>query len=444
MIKKCIIFFVLLGVLSISACARVEEMPETLAHITENEITYEITNAESSTQKPETQDELFEYVITKWKLGEALDLYEYADTDMKKLITAENFVYLFESVSSISGNLNRASEIQTSQKDGIVTYTSLLVFDNIKTEVSISFNGLQLCSFYHNIYFDNAFEIDHGKYTEKYFAFENDGCKLNAVYTFINDGQQHPAVFLISGSGPSDYNSTVGILKPFEDIAQGFAENGINSLRIDKRTLNYADEFGQEGGIDEEYLSDCQAAIKYLNEQNISNLYLLGHSLGGQIACELVASDPEIDGMILFNSSARHLADIACDQYTLIDPNNKNVYIEYAETAKNALPEYAKGYYYYGASDYYWASYNQIDTLQNIKDSNVKTLIINSRYDSQTFDADIQLWQSAFSNNENITLQVFDDISHFGYKINTADQASLYRRTIFPIEIINEFIEFIQ
>ncbi len=430
--------------LSISACNRAEQTPETSTHLAENETADEITTEESFSPKPETQEELFDYVISKWKSGEVLDLYEYADTDIKELLTSEDFVYLFESVSSIGGELIEASEIKSSKKDGIVTYTAVLKFDNIDTDITVSFNGLKLCSFYSNNYFNNTFEIDRGKYTEKHFVFENDGCSLNAVYTYLNDGQQHPAVLLISGSGPSDYNGTVGILTPFEDIARGLAENGINSLRIDKRTLNYADEFGQEGGIDEEYLSDCRVAVDFLKEQNTDGVYLLGHSLGGQIASELAATDREIDGMILFNSSARHLADVACDQYTLIDPNNKNSYIEFAEAAKNTSSENAKGYYYYSACDYYWASYNQIDTLQNIKDCNIKTLIINSTYDLQTFEADIKLWQNAFSSYENITLQVFDDISHFGYKINTSDQSSLYRRTVFPIEIINAFAEFVK
>jgi len=64
------------------------------------------------------------------------------------------------------------------------------------------------------------------------------------VYTYVNDAKAHPAVLLIAGSGPSDYNSTVGILTPFEDIAISLARNGINSLRVDKRTFNYSSETG--------------------------------------------------------------------------------------------------------------------------------------------------------------------------------------------------------
>ena len=279
---------------------------------------------------------------------------------------------------------------------------------------------------------------------EKRFVLESNGYKLNAVYTYINDGKSHPAVLLIAGSGPSDYDETIGVLKPFEDIARGLAQEGINSLRVEKRTFGHADKFDIKSGIKQEYLDDCNAAIEYLKAQNISDLYLLGHSLGGQIATELAASIEGVDGMILFNSSARHLADIACDQYSALDPVNKESYTTYAEAAKNATASSAKGYYYYGATDYYWASYNSIDTAQNIVEANINTLIINSKFDKQSFDEDLNLWSTLFSDSAKISICVYDDISHFGYKIDTTDPSSIYTRVDFPSEVISDLVNFIK
>lgn len=287
-------------------------------------------------------------------------------------------------------------------------------------------------------------DISQGSIEKKHFVLESNGYKLNAVYTYIDDGNAHPAVLLIAGSGPSDYDETIGVLKPFEDIAHGLAQEGINSLRVDKRTFGYAAEFDIKCGIEEEYLDDCKAAIEYLKTQNISGLYLLGHSLGGQIATELAASIEGVDGMILFNSSARHLADIACDQYSALDPVNKESYTTYAEAAKNATASSAKGYYYYSASDYYWVSYNQIDTAQNISNLNIKTLIINSKFDKQSFDEDLNLWSTLFSDSANVSICVYDDISHFGYKIDTTDPSSIYTQVDFPNEVIFVFTDFIK
>lgn len=279
---------------------------------------------------------------------------------------------------------------------------------------------------------------------EKHFVLESNGYKLNAVYTYVNDGKIHPAVLLIAGSGPSDYDETIGVLKPFEDIARGLAKEGVNSLRVEKRTFGYDDKLDIKCGIKEEYLDDCNAAIEYLKSQNISGLYLLGHSLGGQIATELAANTTGIDGIILFNSSARHLADIACDQYSASDPVNKESYITYAHAAKNATASSAKGYYYYSASDYYWASYNNIDTAQNIIQANINTLIINSQFDKQSFDEDLSLWKTLFSDSANVSICVYDDISHFGYKIDTSDPSSIYTHVDFPNELITDFVDFVK
>ena len=287
-------------------------------------------------------------------------------------------------------------------------------------------------------------DIPQGSIEEKHFVLESNGYKLNAVYTYIDDGNAHPAVLLIAGSGPSDYDETLGTLKPFKDIANGLAKEGINSLRVDKRTFSYAANFDIKCGIEEEYLNDCNTAIEYLKSQNISGLYLLGHSLGGQIATELAASINGVNGMILFNSSARHLADIACDQYSTADPANKESYITYATAAKKATSSSAKGYYYYSASDYYWVSYNQIDVAKNISNANIKTLIINSKFDKQSFDEDLNLWSTLFSDSANVSICVYDDISHFGYKIDTTDPSSIYTQAEFPNEIIVSFSDFIK
>ena len=288
------------------------------------------------------------------------------------------------------------------------------------------------------------FEIVHDNgVTEKHFVLENDGYSLNAVYTYINDGKRHPAILFIPGSGPTDYNGTVGVLTPFEDMALAFAQKGICSLRLDKRTFCYASEMDIYAGMDEEYLSDCNAAIEYLEKQSITEIYLFGHSLGGQIATELAARRTDVDGIILFNSSARHLADIACDQYTAQDPSNKDLYTKYADAAKSVTQTSVSGYYYYGASDYYWASYNQINTANNIQIANMKTLIINSTNDKQLFGEDIILWRALFSTMENVEITVYEDISHFGYVCDTSDSRFMYMQMEFPLKVVLACTEFI-
>lgn len=448
--RKLIIGCFLICVIALSGCnAKTPEAETTTTKtpspIKETTPTATETPASITDAKPATNDKLFEYVISKWKQCKTEVLYEYADVELSSLLNKDDFTSMFENISNLGGTLNDITSKQVSSTDGIATYTADLDFENITTNLTLAINDLKICGITYNNHFKHTFEINHdNNITEQYFLLENNGYQLNAVYTYVNDGKTHPAVLLIAGSGPSDYNEAIGILAPFEDIALGLAQNGINSLRVDKRTFNYASDFNVNYGIKDEYLDDCNAAIDFLREQNCSNLYLFGHSLGGQITAELAANNDDIDGILLFNSTARHLADIMCDQYTALDPANKTSYTALAEAAKLATDATTQGHYYYGVPDSYWASYNRMDTAKSITDANVKALIINSASDRQIYEADISLWDTLFKDNDKVSIQRFDDISHFGYKIDTSDPVAVYQRAEFPKELITVFSEFIK
>lgn len=282
------------------------------------------------------------------------------------------------------------------------------------------------------------------KVIENRFVLKSDIYDLNAVYTYIDDGQRHPTVLLIAGSGPQDCDETIGLLKPQADIAAGLAAGGINSLRFDKRTYKYGALFKKTDGIEEEYLIDCRNAIDYMKTQeSCGDIWLLGHSEGGMIAPAIAAEDSSIKGLIIFNSSARNMAEIACDQFCAMDSSKSESYKQYRDAALSATTGNAKGYYYFGGTDYYWATLNQIDIIQDIKNAAVPTLIVNSKNDAQTFEVDIKLWQDTFSGSTVVELYVDETMSHFGYDIDATDQQSFLSSQVFPQRIIDLFVNFI-
>lgn len=392
---------------------------------------------------PTTDEELYQFVIDSWKSGEYALLYPYADDTLKALLSESDFISMFSSVSEIGGTLLSDQPSATTGKNGTV-FSSTLDLENITVDLTLSIRDVKICGFTRNIHFKHDFEILRNGYNERYFVFEYNGFQLNAVYTYISDGQSHPSVLLIGGSGPSDYNETVGLLTPFADISEALANKGINSLRIDKRTLNYGSSFENTHTINEEYLQDCNAAIDYLkNQPETASVSLLGHSLGGQMAAALAADRNDIESMILFNSTARPMVDVLFDQLATADPANKELYRTLVDTVKALKEETATGRNYLGASDYYWISVNGMDVIENVRNAGIPALIINSKNDNQIFDEDISLWQSELSQSDLVTIYVDDSMSHFGYEIDTADQASLYRRTDLPERLTGLFTEFL-
>ncbi|MBQ9744716.1 MAG: hypothetical protein IJW19_06285 [Clostridia bacterium] len=392
---------------------------------------------------PETNNELFDLILNSIENKSFDNLYGYASKEICSIMHKEAFIEIFEDILRISGDLKSISDESSTTDEGVESFFAKLHFKNIDLELYVKIKDIKIYAINYNIMFNRTFEIEYtDNIIERYFILENDGYNLNAVYTYINDGNEHPAVLLIPGSGQCNYNETIGVHKPFEDIALGLAKEGVCSLRIDKRTLNYASSFKLTDGLDEEYIGDFNKAIDYLRDNNDGDIYLLGHSLGGQIAVELATINSDIQGIVLLNSSARHLADIMMDQYICADPRNSDIYIQYSNIIKEMNTSTAKGYYYYGATDYYWASYNTLNTLDGIREFDGSILIINSTFDKQSFSSDIELWENSLIEQDNVIIQIYNDISHYGYKIDTSNIISLYNKSEFPEEIIDNISVF--
>ncbi len=124
---------------------------------------------------------------------------------------------------------------------------------------------------------------------------------------------------LVHGSGPNDRDETVGLTKCFRDLAWGLTSRGIAVLRYDKRTFKYGNKFTPEllesFTINEEVIEDALSAIKVMQDYpGISDVYLLGHSLGATMAPRIGEFMPSLAGLILMAAITRPLEDVILDQ----------------------------------------------------------------------------------------------------------------------------------
>lgn len=111
------------------------------------------------------------------------------------------------------------------------------------------------------------------------------------------------AVLLLSDSGPLDrnQNSIQVQLNIFNDIANYLAEQGIASLRYDKRGCGLSKgKFDAAGHTD--LVADAQRWLDYLqadSEVAGSPVFVLGHGEGSLIAPQLCAANHYVQGQIL-------------------------------------------------------------------------------------------------------------------------------------------------
>lgn len=95
----------------------------------------------------------------------------------------------------------------------------------------------------------------------------------------------HPAVVLITGSGPQDRDGTLFDHKPFWVIADHLTRAGVAVLRVDDRGVGYSTGNLGESTVDE-FAADALAGVRYLETHPAidgERVGLLGHSEGGMV-----------------------------------------------------------------------------------------------------------------------------------------------------------------
>lgn len=126
-----------------------------------------------------------------------------------------------------------------------------------------------------------------------------------------NAAAKVPVVITISGSGPQDRDSRIGIVPnyaPFRDIADTLGRRGIAVLRFDDRGV------GASGGASSrasatsaDFADDVAAVVAYLRTRSDidgTRIALAGHSEGGLIAPLVAAKDPTLRAIALLAGPA--------------------------------------------------------------------------------------------------------------------------------------------
>ena len=140
-------------------------------------------------------------------------------------------------------------------------------------------------------------------YIEEHVSFLNqiDSITLKGTLTLPYGESKHPAVVLISGSGPQNRDEEIMHHKPFLVLSDYLTRNGIAVLRFDDR--GYGESEGIHGNANSFNLSnDAEAAFNFLqNRPDIDNLTigLVGHSEGGIIAPMIAARNKHVKFIVL-------------------------------------------------------------------------------------------------------------------------------------------------
>lgn len=121
---------------------------------------------------------------------------------------------------------------------------------------------------------------------EAAFAGGGEGVTLAGTLTAPRGEGPHPAVVLLSGSGPQNRDEAIMGHRPFLVLADHLTRQGIAVLRYDDRGVGGSTgDFGQ--ATHEDFVSDALAAVAWLKQRSEidpKRIGLVGHSEGGIVA----------------------------------------------------------------------------------------------------------------------------------------------------------------
>ncbi|MEM0492523.1 MAG: alpha/beta hydrolase [Candidatus Thermoplasmatota archaeon] len=280
---------------------------------------------------------------------------------------------------------------------------------------------------------------------------------LPGTMTIPNGEGPYPGVVLVHGSGQNDRDETTGPNKPFKDIAWGLASNGIVVLRYEKRTKQYQQRFAEIRNytVQDETIDDAIAAVDLLNVTSIVNhsqIFILGHSLGGMLAPRIAIQDQRIAGLILLAAPTRHIEDLFLDQmmyltslYSTIDENNTSISIIKNIVKKIKELNISDGEMVLGAPKSYWSDLQTYDPVVTAKSLDIPMLILQGKRDFQVTMVDFNMWNETFYGKTSVTLKSYDSLNHlFIPGIGKPTRIEYFIEGHIPNEVITDIASWIK
>lgn len=291
----------------------------------------------------------------------------------------------------------------------------------------------------------------------------SNGLTLGANISFGDTSKQKsPLVILVHGSGPNDRDETLGPNKPFRDLAQGLAQQGIVCLRYDKRTFAYQydkQHMHDSLTIYEETINDAIDAVKSASQYTFvdtSRIYIIGHSLGAMCAPKIAALCPAVKGIIMMAAPVNNLVDLIPEQIEYIAGLDDSISTAeqmqitsvkwMADKIKSpGLSNKTPKAMLMGAPAAYWKSILNYDQLKTAQSLSIPVLILNGERDYQVPVREFELWKTNLKNNTNFSFKSYPLLNHLFLEGTGKSRPEEYNvPEHIPQYVIDDLVQFIK
>jgi hypothetical protein len=268
-------------------------------------------------------------------------------------------------------------------------------------------------------------------FTEREVTVGTGEWKLPGTLTLPKAQKPVAGVVLVHGSGPNDRDEQILKNRPFRDLAEGLASQGIAVLRYDKRTKVYGAKIApmRDFTVQQETVEDAVLAAGVLRSQpevDPRRVFILGHSLGGYVLPMILQQDPKAAGGIAMAGSTRPLEDMVLEQVEYLVPIQTAGSEEAKKEGQKQLeqirrdvaaikalqPGQEDGPMLFHAYPHYWLALRGYNAPAMAAALHVPLLILQGERDYQATMVDFANWKAALGGRQDVTLKSYPALNH--------------------------------
>lgn len=369
------------------------------------------------------------------KAGQADSVVKFFDKTMEKSLTAESLNQIWAGLQTSAGQLKSIEKTKITPYDKYFLSETSLVFEGRTFKYRLSFDSDNKIS---GMYFvplkvnkKNKTLVENDVFIEVETYVKSGNIKLPAIYCRPKNMEDFPVAVLVHGSGPNDMDETLGPNKIFLDIAHGLANQGIATLRYDKRTYLASQNMDTSikiTGLDNEVIIDALAAVELasrLEGANPNKVFVIGHSLGAMLAPEIARRSAKVHGIVLMAGPSGKLQDLLQYQYNYIfnldgkiTKDEKKALKELKKQIKNL--EKMKSWQPKGKvkplpltqDTLFWRNVLEYDQVLTLKNLHKPALILNGERDYQVVMEQFDGWKKGLGTPKNVSYKSYPGLNH--------------------------------
>lgn len=282
------------------------------------------------------------------------------------------------------------------------------------------------------------------------FEYGTNGLTIVGELMIPKTEEPYPVAVIIGGSGMTDMNgnSNAGVFtNSYKYIAKTLQDNGIASLRYNKRTIG--NQVVETELSFDDFITDAVGIVESLKmDSRFSDVYLIGHSQGALVA-QLTSKQTEISKVVLVAGAGRPIDEVLLSQVEgQVDENIYNELVEILKQNKMGtivedVPEELNALIRPSVQPFL-ASWMQYDPVEVIASMDNEILVINGSTDIQVPVSD---GEKLTQGNPEVIQVIIKDMTHVlkEASLDQEDNLKTYQNIDLPLhdEFVDALIDFL-